>query len=179
MSCIVRVYMCILWQTGNFFEDGLVLSCSAFLVVGVKSLHYIYLNPFMQFPVPGLHFVGWLFTWFNLHTVPLAITKKLVVYKEKRVCLNEIKYQGPCLQCAPTWSVGPRRRAWRWRDPCACPPRYSASLPVRPPAERDPRRGIASRWGSTSDSLICTARLRSSSRSYPLSSTVWNIMIIL
>ena len=38
MSCIVYVFTCVYYdRRGFFFEDGLVLSCSAFLVVHAVS----------------------------------------------------------------------------------------------------------------------------------------------
>ena len=74
-----------------------------------------------------------------------------------------------CVQCAQTWSRAQRTNSWRSRDLCACPPRFCASPPAKPPAVRAPRPGTATRCASTSASLICTALQRLWSRSYPSS----------
>lgn len=70
-------------------------------------------------------------------------------------------------QCVLILSREPRRSPWRWRDQCACPPRFCASPPGRHPVERVPRPGIDFRCASTSASSICTVPLRLSSRLYP------------
>lgn len=70
-------------------------------------------------------------------------------------------------QCVLILSREPRRSPWRWRDQCACPPRFCASPPGRRPVEKVPRPGIDSRCASTSASSICTVPPRLSSRLYP------------
>lgn len=70
-------------------------------------------------------------------------------------------------QCVLILSREPRRSPWRWRDQCACPPRFCASPPGRRPVEKVPRPGIDSRCASTSALSICTVPPRLSSRLYP------------